>query len=111
MRERGFRGRRQLLPRTLRSSGERREYLVSFGLVALLQAAITAALAVCAAQTYRMWQQGVAYVAGEIGRMIPVLLLLGAGIAAAVTLRTVRRIRAVLRLPLDDQTGDPETRR
>lgn len=101
-------GRRQLLPRTVRSPGERREYLISFGLVALLQAGIAASLAVCAAQTYRMWRQGVAYLPSDIARVVPVLLLAGAAIAIVGTLRTLGRIRTVRRIPLDDGARDAD---
>jgi hypothetical protein len=98
--------RRQLLPATLRSPAERREYLIAFGLVVFLQAGITAALLVCAAQTYRMWKQGIPYVPGEVGRMIPLAMLGGAAIALVATLRSAGRIRALMRIPLQRGDGD-----
>jgi hypothetical protein len=107
-RRRAFRARRQLLPRTFRSPGERREHLVSFGLVALLQAGIAAAMAVCAAQTWRMWRRGLAYLPGEIRGVIPVLLLLGAAFAGAAALRTLRNIRAARRTAVSAGAGDGE---
>lgn len=104
MSRRALAGRRQMMPRALRNSSERREYLVAFGMVAVLQGAIAVSLGVCALQTYRMWQHDVPYVPGEIGRVVPVLLGVGAVIALAGTLRSLGRIRALRRIPLD--SGD-----
>ena len=99
------RARRHLPPRSYRSPGERREHLLSAGLVAGLQAAIVVALAVCAGQTYRMWRQGVAYLPAEIARLVPILLGLGAAVATAATLRSLRAARGIQRTPVE--TGRP----
>ena len=107
MTRRAVRARRQMLPRTLRSSAERREYLVAFGLVALLQGAIAGALLVCAVQTYRMWRSQVPYVPEAVGRMVPLALLLGALIAVAATLRSLRHLRAVRRIPIEGGAVEP----
>ena len=106
MTRRSVRAQRQMLPQTLRSPAERREYLVSFGLVALLQGAIAGALLVCALQTYRMWRSEVPYVPEPVGRVVPVALLLGALMAVAATLRSLRRIRTVRRIPVEPGSGD-----
>jgi hypothetical protein len=100
MRRRAIRG-RQLLPTTLRSTAERREYMVSFVLVVVLQAGIAIALLVCAAQTYQMWKRGVAYAPGEVGRVVPAVLLAGAVVALAATVRSAGRIRTLARMPVD----------
>ena len=93
------------LARVYRSPGERREHLLAAGLVAGLQAAIAVTLGVCAAQTYRMWRQGVAYVPPEVARVVPVALALGAALATLATLRSLRTLRAIHRTPLE--TGQP----
>ncbi len=95
------RTRRSLPPRFYRGPGERREYVLAAGLVAGLQGAIAVSLAICAAQTYRMWQHGVAYLPGEVARVVPVALVLGAAVAAAATLRSVRSVQALRRIPLE----------
>jgi hypothetical protein len=98
---RGFR-RGQRLPTVLRSDSQRRELVVSLAIVALLQAAIAAALVVSALQTYRMWRQGVPYIPGEIARVVPVFILLGALVAVFAAARTTRRLRAVQHAPLEN---------
>jgi predicted lysophospholipase L1 biosynthesis ABC-type transport system permease subunit len=108
MTRRSVRARRQMLPATLRSPAERREYLVAFGLVAVLQGAIGVALGVCALQTYRMWRNEVPYLPEPVGRVVPVALLLGAGLALAATLRTARTMRTVRRIPMDTGRADAD---
>jgi cell division protein FtsX len=52
-----------------------------------------------------MWRQGVSYIPGEIARVVPVFILLGALIATFAALRTVRRIRDIRRSPLASDAG------
>jgi hypothetical protein len=94
------------LPTDLRSESQRRELVISLSIVAVLQVAIAAALVVAALQTYRMWRQGVSYIPGEIARVVPVFILLGALIALFVSVRTVRRIRAIRRTEITSETGE-----
>jgi hypothetical protein len=89
------------LPDTVRTPRERRELLVSHAIVAALQLGIAGALAVAAFQTYHMWRQGVPYIPGEIARMIPVFLALGAAGAMMAATRSIGRVRTILRLPLE----------
>lgn len=90
----------QRVPTLLASESQRRELVVSLAIVAVLQVAIAAALVVSALQTYRMWRQGVPYIPGEIARVVPVFIALGAAIAIFAALRTLRRIRGVRRSSL-----------
>jgi hypothetical protein len=94
------------MPSTLKSERERREYVLSFGLVAALQFAIAISLAVAAAQTYRMWQQNVPYLPAQVQRAMPLALMLGAGIACLAGLRTVAGIRRLRRGALEPGPGD-----
>ncbi|HEX6792039.1 MAG TPA: hypothetical protein VF247_12070, partial [Candidatus Krumholzibacteria bacterium] len=62
---------------------------------------IAGSLGVCAAQTYRMWQQGVAYLPPEVARVAPMALALGAALATLATLRSLRTLRTIQRTPLE----------
>ena len=75
------------------------------GLIAVLQLAIALSLAVGAVQTYRMWQQSVPYLPGEVQRVVPIAFLVGAAIALAAGLRSVARMRSIRQLPIDP--GEP----
>lgn len=88
-----------------RSAVERREHALAAALVASLQGAIAVSLAVCAAQTYRMWRSGLAYLPGELGRALPAGLALGAAVALAATLRSIRRVRSIRRTAVDPPAG------
>jgi uncharacterized protein (DUF983 family) len=88
-------------PATLRSAREQRELMVSFSIVAVLQVAIAAALIVCAHQTYRMWQQGIAYIPENIARVVPASLVAGALIALFAASRSVRRVRSIQRATIE----------
>jgi len=90
----------QRLQTVLRSDAQRRELVISLSVVAILQLAIAAALVISALQTYRMWRQGVPYLGGEIARVVPVFIVLGAVIAMFAALRTLRRIRDIRRSPV-----------
>jgi hypothetical protein len=89
------------LPASVRTTRERQELLVSHGIVAVLQLGIAVALAVAAAQTYRMWRHGVPYIPASIARMVPVFLLLGVVMALLAASRSLRRVRTIHRLPLE----------
>ena len=89
------------LPEGVRSLRERRELLVSHGIVALLQAGIAVALVVAALQTYRMWRQDVPYIPRDVARAVPWFLFLGAALASLTAFRAVRRVRIIQRLPLE----------
>jgi len=90
----------RLLPSVVRSERERREHLLSLGLIAAIQLAIAVSLAISAAQTYRMWRQGVPYLPVEVQRAVPAALALGALIAFLSGLRTYRGVRAVRKMPV-----------
>jgi hypothetical protein len=100
-------GPRQRFPISMRSAQERRSYLVSFGLVVLLQAAISGALVYATVQTYHMWKHGVPYVSSEVARMVPGAFLAGSALALTATFRTLRRLRALRRLPLEPAPAEP----
>lgn len=87
-------------PTVLRSDSQRRELVISLSVVAVLQGAIALALVVSALQTYRMWRQSVPYIPGQIARVVPVFIVLGAVIATFAALRTLRRIRDIRRSPV-----------
>jgi hypothetical protein len=89
------------LPDTVRTPRERQELLVSHLIIAALQLGIAGALAVAAFQTYHMWRQGVPYIPGQIARMIPLSLMLGAAGALMAASRSIARVRTILRLPLE----------
>jgi predicted exporter len=93
--------RRPGLPAFVRSPRERQELLVAHGIVAALQLAIAAALAVSALQTYRMWRQGIPYIPGEIARTVPLFLSVGMLLALFAASRSVLRVRAIRQLPLE----------
>ena len=97
---RSFR-RRPGLPPAVRSARERRELLISYGVVAALQLAIGAALTVSSLQTYRMWRQGIPYIPAEVARAVPLFLLLGALAAVFAASRSVRRVQAIRHLPVE----------
>jgi len=90
-------------PTVLRSDSQRRELVISLSVVAVLQGAIAVALVVSALQTYRMWRQSVPYIPGQIARVVPVFIVMGAVIAIFAAIRTLRRVRAVQRSPIDSQ--------
>ena len=106
MTTRGTFRRGQRLPTVLGSESQRRELVVSLAIVTVLQVAIAAALVVSALQTYRMWRQGVPYIPGEIARVVPVFILLGALIAVFAATRTLRRVRAIQRAPIAPAAGE-----
>jgi hypothetical protein len=89
------------LPDAVRSERERRELLVSHGIVALLQLGIAIALAVAAVQTYHMWRQDVPYIPREVARAVPWFLFLGTAMATLAAGRALRRVRVIQRLPLE----------
>jgi len=93
--------RRSLLPATPRSTRERRELVVSFSIVALLQLGITVALVVSALQTYQMWREGVPYIPRDVARVVPASFLLGALLALFATSRSLRRVWTIHRAPID----------
>jgi hypothetical protein len=93
-------------PSIVRTPRERREYLAAFGMVAALQLAIAVSLSVAAAQTYRMWKNEVPYLPGEMRRVIPILLGLGGAVALLSALRTLGRLRALWRAPMEPPPGD-----
>ncbi|HKW13117.1 MAG TPA: hypothetical protein VJS69_01385 [Candidatus Krumholzibacteria bacterium] len=97
--------RRPGLPPAVRNTRERRELLISFGVVAALQLAIAVALTVSALQTYRMWRQGIPYIPGEVARAVPLFLVLGALAAVFAASRSLRRVRSIRQLPVE---ADPE---
>jgi len=101
MTARRARGRRLPAPVTVRTLREKRELAVSYSIVAILQAAIAVTLAVAAAQTYRMWRQGLPYAPREVARTVPAFLVVGGVFAALLAGRTLRRARIVLRTPID----------
>jgi hypothetical protein len=106
MTTRGTFRRGQRLPTVLGNESQRRELVVSLAIVAALQVALAAALVVSALQTYRMWRQGVPYIPGEIARVVPVFILLGALIAVFAATRTLRRVRAIQRAPIAPAAGE-----
>lgn len=98
--------RRSRAPGTLRSEREKREMVVAFGIVFVLQLAIAVTLVVAAVQTYRVWRQGVPYLPPDVARIIPVSLALGAAIALFASARTFGRVRTLRRSAVEPPPAD-----
>ena len=81
--------------------------VLSIGLISVLQLAIAASLVVGAVQTYRMWRQSVPYLPGEVQRVVPVALLVGAMIALGAGLRSAAQMRSIRRLPVEPVEREP----
>jgi hypothetical protein len=102
--------RRVLLPSTVRNVRERRELVLSIGLVAGLQLAIAVTLAVSAVQTYHMWRQHVPYIPRDVARAVPAFFSMGAVVSFLVALRSLGRVRTLQRTPVDpgpEEETDP----
>lgn len=106
MRQRPRARARQMLPEAFHSKRERREYALAIGIVAALQFAVTVALSISALQTYRMWRQGVAYLPGDLSRLVPLGFAGGALVALFACARTIRRLRRVQSMPLNADRDD-----
>ena len=92
---------RSLPPAVPRSARERRELVVSFSIVAVLQLGIAVALGVSALQTYQMWHEGVPYIPRDVARVVPASFVAGALIALFAASRSLRRVRTIQRTPID----------
>ena len=89
-----------------RNARERREYIASVAIVGATKAALGLALAVSAAQTYRVLGRDVVHAPMLLRGVVPPALLVGSLVSLLSAVRALREIQRARRAPIEAPSDD-----